>query len=285
MKKLVTYWIIFSLISLFELTFAKPLEWFTIWPYMKLIVICWLVMPRFGHAYNAYTSIIQMHSNAKMQCFVDWLTKQDTAKTVDSEENFLSVVKKFVKENGSEALEELLSNKPKVTKTNVDAIEKMGPVEAKVAEKETRRAEFVERKETNKPPILPTPGNSSSSSDKVQKQWTCAVCQVTTSSEITLKSHLQGQRHILRCAELNAKKQARKEKHTVEAKKNTANKNVSGDYSVNQSNSKKPQQEKRQCKICNVSCSGDSNFKSHLIGKKHLEKLQELAASVTASQP
>ncbi|KAA8529440.1 hypothetical protein F0562_033761 [Nyssa sinensis] len=35
-----TYWVIYSLITLFELTFAKLLELFPIWPYAKLIATC-----------------------------------------------------------------------------------------------------------------------------------------------------------------------------------------------------------------------------------------------------
>lgn len=41
----------------------------------------------------------------------------------------------------------------------------------------------------------------------VQKEWTCAVCQVTTQSEATLNSHLQGMRHRTKCEELKAGKQ------------------------------------------------------------------------------
>ncbi|KAE9446137.1 hypothetical protein C3L33_21965, partial [Rhododendron williamsianum] len=42
-------------------------------------------------------------------------------------------------------------------------------------------------------------------SEKVQREWTCALCQVTTTSEQILDSHLQGRRHKAR--ELKASKQ------------------------------------------------------------------------------
>ncbi|KAL3646455.1 hypothetical protein CASFOL_011635 [Castilleja foliolosa] len=38
-----TYWVLYSLITLFELTFSKVLEWFPIWSYVKLVGVCWLV--------------------------------------------------------------------------------------------------------------------------------------------------------------------------------------------------------------------------------------------------
>lgn len=47
---------------------------------------------------------------------------------------------------------------------------------------------------------------------QVQKEWTCAVCQVTTQSKITLDSHLQGNRHKMACEELKSKSLQNKNK-------------------------------------------------------------------------
>jgi len=33
-----TYWVLYSLITLFELSFYKVLAWIPIWPYLKLIL-------------------------------------------------------------------------------------------------------------------------------------------------------------------------------------------------------------------------------------------------------
>lgn len=44
----------------------------------------------------------------------------------------------------------------------------------------------------------------------VQKEWTCAACQVTTQSEATLNSHLQGMKHRIKHEELKAGKLATK---------------------------------------------------------------------------
>lgn len=49
-----------------------------------------------------------------------------------------------------------------------------------------------------------------SSFDKVQRQWTCAVCQVTTMSQATLNSHFQGKEHIAKLQELKAKRKTPK---------------------------------------------------------------------------
>nr|XP_023887006.1 HVA22-like protein a [Quercus suber] len=53
-RQWLSYWILHSMITLFELSFAKVLSWIFIWPYMKLILICWLVIPNFSILMGAY---------------------------------------------------------------------------------------------------------------------------------------------------------------------------------------------------------------------------------------
>jgi hypothetical protein len=76
---------------------------------------------------------------------------------------------------------------------------------------------------------------------EVQKEWTCAICQVTTSSKITLNMHRKGKKH----------------KATVEALK-----------------ARNAKKSRFKCNICNVNCPGQIDLTSHLRGKKHLEQLQ-----------
>ncbi|KAA8545671.1 hypothetical protein F0562_020878 [Nyssa sinensis] len=59
MQKLITYWILFSLNSLFELGFVKLIEWLPFWPYLKLIATGWLVLPSFGGAYHVYECLVR----------------------------------------------------------------------------------------------------------------------------------------------------------------------------------------------------------------------------------
>lgn len=47
-------------------------------------------------------------------------------------------------------------------------------------------------------------------SKKVQTEWTCAVCQMKTTSEQNLKSHLNGSKHKAKCEGLKACKQTPK---------------------------------------------------------------------------
>eukprot|EP00253_Pinus_taeda_P008273 PITA_08273 len=54
-----TYWILYSLITLFELSFYKVLAWIPIWPYVKLVLSFWLVSPMFNGAAYIYEKYIR----------------------------------------------------------------------------------------------------------------------------------------------------------------------------------------------------------------------------------
>ncbi|XP_010547812.1 PREDICTED: HVA22-like protein b [Tarenaya hassleriana] len=58
-KQWLTYWVLYSLITLFELTFYKVIEWIPIWPYAKLILTCWLVIPCFSGAAYVYEHFVR----------------------------------------------------------------------------------------------------------------------------------------------------------------------------------------------------------------------------------
>lgn len=54
-----TYWVLYSLITLFELTFYKILAWIPIWPYVKLVLLFWLVSPMFNGAAYIYENYVR----------------------------------------------------------------------------------------------------------------------------------------------------------------------------------------------------------------------------------
>lgn len=54
-----TYWVLYSLITLFELSFYKVLAWIPIWPYLKLLVSFWLVLPTFNGAAYIYEHYVR----------------------------------------------------------------------------------------------------------------------------------------------------------------------------------------------------------------------------------
>ncbi|KAJ0986446.1 hypothetical protein J5N97_004802 [Dioscorea zingiberensis] len=63
-----TYWILYSLITLFELSCYKVLAWFPLWPYMKLVFCFWLVLPIFNGAAYIYENFVRRY--VKLGSFV-----------------------------------------------------------------------------------------------------------------------------------------------------------------------------------------------------------------------
>lgn len=56
-----TYWVLYSLMTLFELSFYRVLQWFPLWPYMKLLCCIWLVLPIFNGAAYIYENYVRTY--------------------------------------------------------------------------------------------------------------------------------------------------------------------------------------------------------------------------------
>ncbi|XP_052192930.1 uncharacterized protein LOC127801664 isoform X4 [Diospyros lotus] len=398
MRALVAYWILFSLISIFELAFGKLLQWLPFWPYIKLITICWLVLPRFNGACYVYEHLIRQWLSVNPEGLVNLIVKPQKSTSLDAE-RFLSMAEKYVKESGCEALEKLIAGKhehrnpdvdmeeikavtnteekgtaasmlkvPNAVKGNTKAVEltaknydaatersppkvpyaakenakavelkekdlaatershpkgpdvakenaKAGEVmkkdlaaierdrpkeldmakeNAKAGEEKEKHPVATERVKYVEPNLAQTEKKTVASreikekttlaekqvmeelasSEKVQREWTCAVCQFTTSSEQNLSSHLRGMKHKAKCEEVEASKNKRGSSSTSGWEHKKAN---SGD---NPSPSK-PKQNIHElwCGICNVSCTSQIDLESHLRGRRHLLQFQETLGS------
>ncbi|XP_075476581.1 HVA22-like protein f isoform X2 [Primulina tabacum] len=58
-----TYWVLYSFMTLFELSCWKILEWIPIWPYTKLLFCLWLVLPVFNGAAYIYENFVRKYVN------------------------------------------------------------------------------------------------------------------------------------------------------------------------------------------------------------------------------
>ncbi|OIT26155.1 PREDICTED: HVA22-like protein f [Nicotiana attenuata] len=56
-----TYWVLYSFITLFELSCWKILQWLPFWPYIKLVCCMWLVLPIFNGAAYIHENFIRRH--------------------------------------------------------------------------------------------------------------------------------------------------------------------------------------------------------------------------------
>ncbi|XP_061358602.1 HVA22-like protein c [Gastrolobium bilobum] len=107
-----TYWVLYSMITLFELTFAKVLELLAIWPYAKLILSCWLVLPHFNGAAVVYRNYIRpFYMNPQIpipQAPQIWYVPRK--KNIFSKpDDVLSAAERYMEEHGTEAFERLIS--------------------------------------------------------------------------------------------------------------------------------------------------------------------------------
>ncbi|KAL6997355.1 HVA22-like protein a [Sarracenia purpurea var. burkii] len=109
-RQWLTYWILHSMIALFELTFAKLIEWLPFWSYLKLIVTCWLVIPYFSGASYVYEHYVRpfyrpfyVNQQTVNIWYVPW-KKNNLGK----KEDILTAAEKYIEENGPEAFEKLI---------------------------------------------------------------------------------------------------------------------------------------------------------------------------------
>ncbi|XP_057439942.1 HVA22-like protein f [Lotus japonicus] len=56
-----TYWVLYSFVTLFELSTYRILYWFPIWPYLKLLFCAWLVLPMFNGAAYIYGNYVRQY--------------------------------------------------------------------------------------------------------------------------------------------------------------------------------------------------------------------------------
>ncbi|XP_047332911.1 HVA22-like protein f [Impatiens glandulifera] len=56
-----TYWVLYSFITLFELSCWKIIHWIPFWGYMKLVLCMWLVLPMFNGAAYIYGRFVRKY--------------------------------------------------------------------------------------------------------------------------------------------------------------------------------------------------------------------------------
>jgi len=114
-RQWLTYWILYSMITLFELTFAKLIEWIPFWSYAKLIATCWLVLPYFSGASYVYERYVRPFYMNPQQTVNIWYIprKKDIFSKPD---DILTAAEKYIEENGPEAFEKIISKADRETR-------------------------------------------------------------------------------------------------------------------------------------------------------------------------
>ncbi|XP_076952686.1 HVA22-like protein f [Bidens hawaiensis] len=87
-KKWLTYWVLYSFITLFELFFWKALQWFPSWPYLKSLFCLWLMLPGINGTSYVYANIVRKyvvagsHLNSKYWKLLQMMS-QDARRSVE----------------------------------------------------------------------------------------------------------------------------------------------------------------------------------------------------------
>ncbi|CAN6714039.1 unnamed protein product [Malus baccata var. baccata] len=107
-RQWLTYWILYSMITLFELTFAKVIEWIPIWSYAKLIATCWLVLPYTSGAAYVYEHYIRPFFLNPHKVNIWYVPRKKDVSGKANPGDIPAVVEQYIAENGIEAFEKII---------------------------------------------------------------------------------------------------------------------------------------------------------------------------------
>ncbi|XP_020580974.1 HVA22-like protein a isoform X2 [Phalaenopsis equestris] len=111
-----TYWVLHSLLTLFELTFAKLIEWLPFWPYAKLIFSCWLVFPYFSGAAYVYQHYVRAIFLQKPTVNIWYVPPKNNI--FSEPDDVLFAAERFIEENGPDAFEKLINKARRASDEN-----------------------------------------------------------------------------------------------------------------------------------------------------------------------
>ncbi|XP_073267354.1 uncharacterized protein [Populus alba] len=151
-QKLITYWVSISVVLLFEHTFQ--LQWLAFWPYIKLMIVGCLVLPYFHGSLYVYKHLVLPCLSIGPRIITCQFNK---LKLFFKKDDFLVEVKRYMKENGSDALEDLIASTKKSAKPN-----------AAVNETKAVAAEDWPKSEQPKLPVRYKDGNAVKITEKME---------------------------------------------------------------------------------------------------------------------
>ncbi|KAM5575279.1 hypothetical protein ABKV19_014297 [Rosa sericea] len=163
-QRCLAYWVLFALYKISESTLAKLFYWLPLWPYTKGVITVLLVLPYFHGASYLYEHFIRSYTSEYSFIWKWNFLSIPRVKDVFSREDYLDVVDKSVIR-----IEPQESAKPVIFQG----------IPASSSEAIVRES------------ALP------SSPKKIQREWSCAVCLINTTSAKCLKKHIQGKKHVL----------------------------------------------------------------------------------------
>ncbi|XP_021903787.1 RNA polymerase II degradation factor 1-like isoform X2 [Carica papaya] len=273
--KLITYWIVFSSISLSEHALMKLLQWVSIWPYIKLGIICYMLIPQFDGALYIYEHFVHPCLHMGPNVLINLFAKR---KDLLKRDDFLAEAKKYVEENGYEALENIISNKrskQNETQKDIKIVQVTEKKElASVEIKEASAGKILAREpharqEKSQSPQKDPEAAGVLPARQVQERPVSQSVQMGSSSPSS--SHLQVPQKETNTIQSN---QAQTSLHSK-----TKEPKVVAEAAGREIPEPKQVQKEWTCAICQARCTSESNLNDHLQGKRHKAAREQLKAN------
>ncbi|KAG5526131.1 hypothetical protein RHGRI_032417 [Rhododendron griersonianum] len=278
MRNLVSYWIIFSLVSLFELAFVKLIDWLPFWPYMKLMAMCLLVLPDFNGASYVYECLLRPYLSVDPQATIKYFIKPKEEKL------FLALAERYVQENGSEALEKalekLLDRESKHTKhdigveeikamTNTEEKGTATAIQSKYEEPNVGKLDARAVEQPEKSPVAATKLSNVEEPSVGKENATMGQLKDESPAVATEQ---------VKCIEQNLAQNESKTVAVGDIEEKTVAAAGGESKAMEITDSEKVQRE-WTCALCQLTTACEKDLDSHLQGRKHQAKFEELKAS------
>ncbi|GMN59157.1 hypothetical protein TIFTF001_028255 [Ficus carica] len=118
---------------------------FPFWHYLRLIIVCLLVIPSFDGAFYVYKQVTSSLLSMDAQIIINWFNKPKEASA--ETQKILAKVEKYVRENGAEALEEIIADKSGSSKDpDVKEIKAFPSIDNEVVNQPNSNGPYVARK-------------------------------------------------------------------------------------------------------------------------------------------
>eukprot|EP00258_Populus_trichocarpa_P000454 XP_002298509.3 uncharacterized protein LOC7496811 isoform X1 [Populus trichocarpa] len=298
-QKLIAYWVSISVVLLFERAFQ--LEWLTFWPYIKLMIVGCLVLPDFDGSLCVYQRLVHPCLSMDLRIIICQFKKLE--ELFFKKDDFLVEVERYVKENGIDALENLIASTKRSAKPNVAVNEikavaaedrlKFEPPNLQVPLKDSSAAKITEKIEVAstkqlklEQPKLPVQLNDSNAVEITEEKEVASTTQLkfeqpklpvlprdSNAVEITEKKEVSSTNQV-RQIEPNI---GQTENRTFQPLKNiTTAAEAIGGRDLYEILPPEKVQKVWTCALCQVTAQSETVLNSHLQGKRHKAAREQL---------
>ncbi|XP_050377696.1 uncharacterized protein LOC126794942 [Argentina anserina] len=164
-QQCLAYWVLFALYTTSESTLGKLFYWLPLWPYAKGVITILLVLPYFHGASYLYKHFIRSYISE-----YPFIHKWKSLSLPRSKDIFLR------------------------RDSHLDVIDKCV---VRIEPQELERTVIFQGIPVHRYEAV-VKENGSQSSQKIQREWSCALCLISTTSENCLKMHFRGKKHVLK---------------------------------------------------------------------------------------